>query len=811
MTFVVPPFDPAALDEVAASLDLRAPNHDAVETVAVRLFDHYAASTTTFEGVLDAATGVGKTYIMAAMIDYFAEMGVRNFAIIAPGQTILQKTIEQFTPGSAKSLLDGMRTQPVLITSDNFNTAAMRAAMEDESQVKLFVFSVQALIKPSTKVGRRTHKFQEGLGTAFYTHLDELDDLMVLADEHHCYYGDSFSKAIRELTPLALIGLTGTPHKKTPVDEIIFRYPLTAAIADELVKTPVIVGRRDDLTDELSQLLDGVSILEAKQSALDKYAEVTEAQRQNAMLLVNCKDIVHAEEIGVLLATDTFFGGRYKDAILVVHSDKSEESLLALDAVEDSASPIRIIVQVGMLKEGWDVKTVYVICSLRASVSDILTEQTMGRGLRLPFGQYTGWDMLDTLDVLAHEQYEKVLAKAGVLNERFIDHRTVLKETTLMDGTKKVVADNEPVVVLVVGDDDDAGLADSGPHIRVTDTERRKKEVVAPPIIRPRADVPEVKVPVVRTLALPGHFSLAQVVDTREYRELGQRLATTPATTLRRTRLSAKRVAGQGGEEATQLATSQAPDAIESQVPAIPLDQARLRIIQTVRQSSVVPARQGEGEQAERLLAEVEAGAGDAAVGVFTRYPERVARDVIGLIIRDQTTLTPAMQRREEAVLSAFQPKARAGKTQTSTDHVGKFNRNTGYTGWSKSLYDEVGFDSSTERAMAVLLDGAAEVTLWVRLARGDLPLLWNGAANQYNPDFLVVDNEDNKWLGEVKADREMASGNVQAKRAEALTWANHVNAAKLGAGVWSYLLVSESDLAAAKGSWPALVAATKA
>jgi len=41
-----------------------------------------------------------------------------------------------------------------------------------------------------------------------------------------------------------------------------------------------------------------------------------------------------------------------------------------------------------MLKEGWDVKNVYVIVSLRASVSEILTEQTLGRGLRLPFGAY---------------------------------------------------------------------------------------------------------------------------------------------------------------------------------------------------------------------------------------------------------------------------------------------------------------------------------------------------------------------------------------------------------------------------------------
>ena len=77
-----------------------------------------------------------------------------------------------------------------------------------------------------------------------------------------------------------------------------------------------------------------------------------------------------------------------------------------------------------MLKEGWDVKNVYVIASMRASVSAILTEQTLGRGLRLPFGRYTDIELLDTLEVLGHERYEDLLKKAGVLNQQFIDRRT---------------------------------------------------------------------------------------------------------------------------------------------------------------------------------------------------------------------------------------------------------------------------------------------------------------------------------------------------------------------------------------------------
>src|SRR5690606_38040134 len=178
--------------------------------------------------------------ILAAAIEYFAAEGVRNFAVITPGRTILDKTVANFTPGHPKSLLGGMETRPVVITSENFASAAMRAAMDDPSQVKLFIFTVQALLRPTSKQGRKTHAFQEGLGKAFYEHLQGLDDLIVFADEHHVYYGAKFSAAVRELHPQVLIGLTATPHPKTPAEQIIFRYPLAAAIAEQLVKTPVL-------------------------------------------------------------------------------------------------------------------------------------------------------------------------------------------------------------------------------------------------------------------------------------------------------------------------------------------------------------------------------------------------------------------------------------------------------------------------------------------------------------------------------------------------------------------------------------------
>ena len=141
-------------------------------------------------------------------------------------------------------------------------------------------------------------------------------------------------------------------------------------------------------------------------------------------MLVIAPTIPEAEEVEGIVTDPGFAGGRYAERVLTVHSSAPDEVLKQLADLEELSSPYRIVISVGMLKEGWDVKNVYVIASLRASVSNILTEQTLGRGLRLPFGAYTGIELLDTLEVLGHERYQELLRKAGVLNEQFIDRRT---------------------------------------------------------------------------------------------------------------------------------------------------------------------------------------------------------------------------------------------------------------------------------------------------------------------------------------------------------------------------------------------------
>jgi type III restriction enzyme len=823
------------LAAIASRLDLREPNRLAIETLAAELRQHYEVDQRPppFEGVIDLATGVGKTYILAGALEYLAATGVRNFAVITPGKTILDKTVANFTPGHPKSLLGGMETSPVVITSENFNTAAMRSAMDDPTQVKLFIFTVQALTRPNTETGRKTHKFQEGLGRAFYDHLAGQDDLVVFADEHHAYFGNAFSAAVRDLLPWALVGLTATPHPRTPPEQIIFRYPLAAAIADRLVKTPVLVGRKDDRTDPATKLLDGVRLIEAKAAAITRYCAETGAEPVNPVMLVIAQTIEEAEEHAALIRAPSFAGGRYVDAVLVVHSKKPDEDLAVLASVEDDDSPVRIIVSVGMLKEGWDVKNVYAIASMRKSVSEILTEQTLGRGLRLPFGAYTDWELLDTLEVLAHERYEDLLRKARVINEAFIDYRTRAVLRRNAQGQEISVIETVPVSVAVAvepeplpgGDDPVVGGDQSGgdggrsgplfsgvaepapgrPVVETVETRQAQAQTQAEvAVLEPRPGLGQLVIPELRMTAVQSPFSLADIIATEPFRNLGQRLARDPIGELRRIRLTAHVVQTLDGMRHTELAPGKTIDRVESPASLIPLEDAIKSLADQILASQVVPARKGQRAQLTLLLDAFLAGLDDQAELVLSSYLDRAVAGFVQLVGEEQRKFAAKPSFDEVLSLHSFAPK-RYGKPITSTDRYGAFRKGVGYTGWQRSLYDQVWFDSATERQMANLIDGDTKIDVWARLHINDLPIRWDGGT--YNPDFLVAAGTD-RWVIETKADRDLQTDSVQGKRQAAARWANHVTAADEVHERWHYLLVGETDLNQARDDWDALVVA---
>jgi type III restriction enzyme len=463
-----------------------------------------------------------------------------------------------------------------------------------------------------------------------------------------------------------------------------------------------------------------------------------------------------------------------------------------------------------MLKEGWDVHNVYVLASMRASVSTILTEQTLGRGLRLPFGAYTDIEILDTLEVLGHERYEQLLAKAGALNEQFVDYRI---ETAIQtnaqgeqvpatekmnvsapiaistDGTTAVIADGAAAPVIASVEDHTAKAAE-----QLTQLQQE---------LHPRDGFAPLRVPLLKMSAVSVPFSLADITDHKPFRELGERLRVDPVGELRRVRLSARTVTGPDGLRRTEMVTAPAVDKVVSQGALLPLDDAIGELRMRVMDSAPVPSRPQEAKALTPLIDAFLVGLEDMAAAVLSGYMDRVAAGFIDLITKEQRRRDTKPSYDEVIDIVTLAP-VRLARATTTQNRLGKYQRGVGYK-YEKSIYVQDWFDSSTERDLANILDAASEIAYWIRLQRGDLPILWHGTGREYNPDFIAVDTDDVRWIIEVKMNKEMASAEVQSKREAAISWSQHVNADEKVTDTWRYLLVSEDHVKTAKGSWAAL------
>lgn len=139
---------------------------------------------------------------------------------------------------------------------------------------------------------------------------------------------------------------------------------------------------------------------------------------------------------------------------------------------------------------------------------------------------------------------------------------------------------------------------------------------------------------------------------------------------------------------------------------------------------------------------------------------------------------------------------------ELSNDRTGPFVKSQPYTGWAHSIYEAEWFDSSTERDVANILDAESMIAWWVKLRVGDLAILWRSDGREYNADFVAIDTDDIHWVIEVKMDKEATTDEVQEKRTAAQRWVNHVNADPSVPNTWRYILVTETYVKDAKGSW---------
>ena len=249
-------------------------------------------------------------------------------------------------------------------------------------------------------------------------------------DESHRYRADAGMAAINDLKPVLGLELTATPQvergKKTePFQNVIYQYPLSAAMGDGFVKEPAVATRENfnasNYTEEGLEhikLEDGIRIHENTRVDLEIYGRDNCLPIVKPFMLVVAQDTEHADRLQRLMESKDFFDGVYFGKVITIHSKKTKRSegddiVQQLLTVENPLNPIEVVIHVNMLKEGWDVTNLYTIVPLRAANSKTLVEQSIGRGLRLPYGKRVGVPAIDRLTIVSHDRFQDIIDHAN--------------------------------------------------------------------------------------------------------------------------------------------------------------------------------------------------------------------------------------------------------------------------------------------------------------------------------------------------------------------------------------------------------------
>jgi type III restriction enzyme len=821
------PFDPVLISEISARMDLRKPNADALTRVAKHIEDGDGR-----EVVCDLATGVGKTYLAAGLVDYLATQGVRNVLIVTPGSTIQDKTVGNFTPGHPK-YVPGAEQEPLLITVENYSRGQVGDALHNPDVLKLFVFNVQQLIKPTVKTSRKTRQVDEFIGQPLYDHLREVDDLIVIADEHHVYRSaaKAFNAAITDLGPRALVGLTATPDK-ADLDKVIYRYSLADAIADGLVKVPVIAYREDGIKDIDTQLADACQLRERKEAVWRAWATQNKQAVVSPVLFVVCQEIRDADRVAGILAGPNYLPGN--EQVLVITSQSSDAALTQLAAVESPESPVRAVVSVDKLKEGWDVKNIGVIVGYRALASETLTEQVLGRGLRLPFGKRVGVPAIDQVDLVAHDSYKKLLADKKALLERVMPVDPTGGAAAVPTGGAAAVGQpksaGDPSLPFAepqagsegVAENEDQGvlhlvgparmingeLQDGEDFLQIAsldaiNAQHDRDRATVNKVLYKVKDAPSIKFPRREREVVPVEFSLSYVDNAAAQAE-GAGFTHEFPVHIKRQALMAHRTVT--GETVVQVQQVQEEAATQRYMPVADV---RGDFVERILDLGLVASTTRELTAAERIAEQFLLGAevvGDENEADWSERRASQAVSAISALIRtsyNNRRLNPRWAfRTVEAPIRQPMP------TDTG-DKWDNYVKNRWFGGWKHNIQQAASFQAkSTEWVLAHMFDASDTVQWWLRLYDPGDVWIERDNGRKYYPDFIVLDNDGVHWIVEGKSDREARDVDVLEKKRAAEEWGQFVRD-EIKFGVWRYMFVTETHLRSA-ATWEELLVRTK-
>lgn len=803
------------------------------------------------------ATGVGKTRLMGAFIAYlYQSQNIRHFFVLAPNLTIYNKLIADFTPNTPKYVFKGIgefaQVPPLLITGDNYEQggAGRRGAMFDMGEVHINIFNISK-INSEVRGGNspRIKRLSEYIGESYFDYLAGLDDLVMLMDESHRYRASAGIKAINELKPILGLELTATPHiekgtKSEPFKNVIYNYPLSAAMDDGFVKEPAVATRENFDANtytaeglEKIKLEDGVRLHENTKVELEVYARNNEQPIVKPFMLVVAADTTHANDLQVVIESDEFFEGRYKGKVITVHSnirgEEKEEVVDQLLTVEHADNPIEIVIHVNMLKEGWDVTNLYTIVPLRAANSKTLVEQSIGRGLRLPYGKRVGVPVVDRLTIVSHDKFQDIVDHANDPNS--IIRTGIVIGRDIPDEGKKAVVVESNFERIISGSASGARPRKTGSSPALFDTPEKQEVAKATyQVIKQferlkgsdqlqKEDVQQEIVKKVQAIIRPVQGTLDGVVDQVDVAEVVKQ------TTEIFRDLSI---------DIPKIVVVPIGDVV-SGYKDFDLDTGKIHmqpvsddiLIQHLHNHEQHKLRDGSGVIKEsrpedylvRGLIDFDDISYDDHSAMLYKLAGQVVThlrsylksedDVINVLQSSQPALVDLIHSQmqghfvedaagyEAHVTKGFRTLRANSCTTGKTEDIRDFRspipdgekskiKSMLFGGFGKCLYPEQKFESDPERRFAVILENDGDVIKWFKPSSGDFQIHYSQESS-YEPDF-VVETKTAKLLCEPKRASEMTDEVVLAKAKAAAVWCKHASehAEASNGKKWEYLLI---------------------
>ena len=864
-----------SLEILARVTEIAPPRKDADLAAALEILRREYPTVADFEDrafpslCFALATGVGKTRLMGAFISYLhLAHGMSNFFVMAPNLTIYNKLIADFTPNTPKYVFKGIaefaQEPPVIITGDNYEQGGgvKRDLLPGYEQVvHINIFNISK-INSEVRGGKspRIKRLSEYIGESYFEYLAGLPDLVLIMDESHRYRASAGVRAINELKPVLGLELTATPFVETskgpvPFKNVIYDYSLAKAMQDGFVKEPAVATQKnfdpsqyDAASLEKIKLEDGIRLHEDVKVRLETYARETGQNIVKPFMLVIARDTTHAAELMKKIESE-LFEGRYKGKVIQVDSSKTgaeeEEMIQRLLKVEHTEEPTEIVIHVNMLKEGWDVTNLYTIVPLRAANARTLIEQSIGRGLRLPYGKRTGVSEVDRLTIVAHDRFQEIIDDANKPDSAIRMQQVILDAPGEHKPLVSVVC--QPNIVGLLGgqviETSSAALSQSAtPTAKpafATEAEQHVARTTLDVLVGfehlATADAllyPEVQADLtakVQEALTPAQGELAGVVDAVDVAAVVAKvtkLAVEHSIAIPRILVVPK------GEVTSGF------NAFKLEVGSIhyqPVEKDILiQHLRTHQQETLTSAGGGQTElriedYIVRKLIDFDdisydhhsdllydlAGQMVAHLRSYLKKEE----DVLNVLQSRQKELGDAIHAQmqlpghhwekngdSEVVVSkgftTLKPPAATAADEAAHNFRHPVADKTkiaqlAFGGFTRCLFPIQKFQSDTERVLAIILD--RDALKWFRPSRGQFQLFYKWGADQreYQPDF-VAETKNTIYMFEPKARNDLEDGEVQAKKDAAVLWCQRAtdHNAKHGGKPWKYVLIPHDAIA---------------